>query len=1069
MRNPLFQRRWRASWLLALLALALLAGLPLAAPGQGFSTIPSLSYHGAVDLLYRGEFNRALRSFTSEINGAVKTVQARWIDSICYHAMRGEVYYQLGRNREALAEFDQAIEYFLAYPDWLLRVKFQQAPGVDSNRARFIAPWGPSKRQVTYGNFSDTMLIGQGNIDNSRTVRQGGTIQMAQFWKLNVFELVRTTALAIRRRNEILGPLAKHDRLSRDLVNVLAKGGIAPANHWSGSLVELQLGLAQAGMDNPQEALTHLGRAVLIDGRYDHPLTGVALLAQGLLAKEAGNLEIAQSLFTEASFAAYSYEDWDVVGESLWQGHLVHVASGGQGPYAPLEAAANWANRSGMDLLTLSFRTGLAEGLLLKGDVSSANSIAQVAPRRRELQIGIVGIRQAHLQALLAYMAGQDEIGDKTLAQALVRQVEASIRNFQIAQTVELVDAGTYTSRIAVSIFAALLPDPGPGDWTFRPLEMIAVLGTDHQGAFDRWFLASLDRKEIDRAVEISDLAKRRRFFAAQPLGGRLVALRHVLQSPESVLSRDAILQRKGLLQRFPEYAQLAADARNRQRDVDVALMFDPATGKLDGEAAKTIADRSANTQRRESLLKQIALRREPVEMVFPPQRTTAEIQKQLKPGQALFVFHQPGDMLFAFLVTSGGTNAWQLPKTGPLKMSIGKLHREIANFNHQRTLSSPELTNDQWRAQAAELSQALFAMSKLELSAAKEVAIVPDGPLWFVPFEALPMASSSGETLLVDAVPVRYAPTAGLAVGDVAPLRPVRATAIALPAPTASTAPTIDAVLERLSESVEHPVRISGPLAVDSPLVGKLFDQLLVPLDSDLVGDAYAWSPLPLDRGGNAGALARWIALPFDGPERMLLTGVQMTVEQGQRNRRRNSANRTAATRDGDELFQAACGLFSTGVRTLLITRWQTGGAVQEALVREFAGEMNRVPAGEAWQRSVRLARAMPLDPAQEPRFRLTDEAGDMPTADHPFFWAGFVLFDTGRDPREKDAEPKEEERVVEASKPAAAEPAAPPTPLPTPPQPDADTPTDEPAPLPPVPSLPEIDEPGDEQPPPN
>ncbi|MEX2168575.1 MAG: hypothetical protein WD851_04655 [Pirellulales bacterium] len=1042
---------------LLLLALAITAACAIVAQAQGLSSgaIPSPSYHGAIELLYRGEFNRAQRSFTSEVNGAIKTVQARWIDSICYHAMLGEVYYQLGRNREALAEFDQAIEFYLAYPDWLLRVKFQQAPRPDTNRARFIAPWGQSDRQITYGYFSDTMLVAMGRIDNSQQVRQGGVVQQAQFWKLNVFELVRTTSLAIRRRNEILGPLTKHDRLSRDLVNTLAKGGIAPANHWSGSLVELQLGLAQAGMDNPQEALTHLGRAVLIDGRYDHPLTGAALLAQGLLAKEAGNLEIALSLFNEASLAAYAYEDWDVVGEALWQGHQVHVASGGQGPYAPLEAAATWANRSGMDLLTLSFRVALAEGLLLKGDIGNANSIAQVAPRRRELQLGIVGIRQAHLQSLLAFIAGQDEIGQNTLAQALARQMDASIRNFQIFRTIELVDAGTYTSRIAVGVFAALLHDPTPGDWTFRPLEMIAVLGTDHQGAFDRWFLASLDRKEIDRAVEISDLAKRRRFFANQPLGGRLVALRHVLESPESVLSREAILQRKGLLQRFPEYAQLATDARAMRRDLDAAPQFD-ATGTLDVQVAKRVADWSANALRREALLKQMALRREVVEMAFPPARTTADVQKLLKPGQALLVFHQPGDTMFAFLVTSGGTNAWQLPKSGPLKTRIGKLHREIANFNNQRTLSSPELTGDEWRAQAAELSEVLFAMSKLDLTATTELAIVPDGPLWFVPFEALPMASSSGETLLVDAAPVRYAPTAGLAVGDATPLRPVRATGIALPAATASS-PGIDEMWQRLAAAVEHPVRISGPLTVDSPLVGKLFDQLLVLVDSDLSDDAGTWSPLPLDRGGNAGALARWIGLPYEAPERMLLTGVRMTLDLGQRSRRRSSATRAPTARDGEELFQAACGLFSTGARTLLLTRWQTGGAVQEALTREFASEMSRVPAGEAWQRSVRLARAMPLDPAQEPRFRITEEAGDMPTADHPFFWSGFVLFDTGRDPREIDAEPMEEERVVEASKPAIEPAPMPPSQVPS--QPDGAPPADAP-PLPAVPPLPELDD---------
>jgi hypothetical protein len=325
-------------------------------------------------------------------------------------------------------------------------------------------------------------------------------------------------------------------------------------------------------------------------------------------------------------------------------------------------------------------------------------------------------------------------------------------------------------------------------------------------------------------------------------------------------------------------------------------------------------------------------------------------------------------------------------------------------------------------------------------------------------------MSSSSGEVLLVDAAPARYAPTAGLAVGDNAPVRPVRATAIALPAATPSTMPVIEATWDRLSAAVEHPVRISGPLNVDSPLIGKLFDQLLVLLETDIVGDASTWSPLPIDRGDNAGTLARWIALPYEGPERVLLTGVRIAMDVGQRSRRRGTANRVTTSRDGDDLFQAACGMHSSGVRTLLISRWQTGGAVQESLVREFAGEMNRVSAAEAWQRSVRLARAMPLDPAQEPRFRANGDAVDMPTADHPFFWAGFVLFDSGRDPNAKE-EPLEEPRVVEASKPRAPEAGKPAAPAPPADetQPDADAPVVNP---PSVAPLTESDGPSNDQP---
>jgi hypothetical protein len=284
------------------------------------------------------------------------------------------------------------------------------------------------------------------------------------------------------------------------------------------------------------------------------------------------------------------------------------------------------------------------------------------------------------------------------------------------------------------------------------------------------------------------------------------------------------------------------------------------------------------------------------------------------------------------------------------------------------------------------------------------------------------------------------------------APLQPVRATAIAIPPATASAAPVVNALWDRLAEAVEHPIRVSPPVTIDSALVGKLFTEVVSLLDSDLSGDASSWSPLPIDRGGNAGSLAHWIALPYEGPERMILSGVRMSVELGQRTRRRSTASRNQPSGDGSELFQVACGLFSSGTRTLLMTRWQSGGAVQEALVREFASEMNNLPADEAWQRSVRLARAMQLDPGQEPRFRQADEAADLPTADHPFFWSGFILFDTGRDPRAKDEEPVAEKPVVAVEKkPAEA------APMPMPPAP--------PVPRQPTEVIPETSEKSDKQ----
>jgi hypothetical protein len=63
--------------------------------------------------------------------------------------------------------------------------------------------------------------------------------------------------------------------------------------------------------------------------------------------------------------------------------------------------------------------------------------------------------------------------------------------------------------------------------------------------------------------------------------------------------------------------------------------------------------------------------------------------------------------------------------------------------------------------------------------------------------------------------------------------------------------------------------------------------------------------------------------------------------------------------------------------------------------LVREFLQELPRETPSSAWQRSVLLARSSELDPTVEPRLKGVSE-GQLPSADHPFFWASQMLIDT-------------------------------------------------------------------------
>ena len=129
------------------------------------------------------------------------------LDLLPRHAGRGAV--PQGRNADALAEFDQACQLFLAYPNWLLQVQFQQPPRPDPNRGRRVPPWGRSERTFVIGQFSDTETGARRRAGCGRRLQEGGVVRRPMYWRVNVVEVMRMTALAIRRRNELLGPLAR--------------------------------------------------------------------------------------------------------------------------------------------------------------------------------------------------------------------------------------------------------------------------------------------------------------------------------------------------------------------------------------------------------------------------------------------------------------------------------------------------------------------------------------------------------------------------------------------------------------------------------------------------------------------------------------------------------------------------------------------------------------------------------------------------------------------------------------------------------------------------------------------
>ncbi len=197
------------------------------------------------------------------------------------------------------------------------------------------------------------------------------------------------------------------------------------------------------------------------------------------------------------------------------------------------------------------------------------------------------------------------------------------------------------------------------------------------------------------------------------------------------------------------------------------------------------------------------------------------------------------------------------------------------------------------------------------------------------------------------------------------------------------------------LSKSVPHCVALPSkpPLPAASSVYAVLMDRLIVLDDIVNISEQkpYAWSPIQVERGKPGNTLDDWFLLPFGGPEVVILPGFHTAAENGMK--------RSTPRMAGSEVFLSLLGLMSNGAKTILMSRWRTGGQSSYDIVREFAQELPHTTPADAWQRAVLVTADSRLSLEAEPRIKKA-AVDDPPRGNHPFFWSGYLLVDRGQKP---------------------------------------------------------------------
>jgi CHAT domain-containing protein len=964
-------------------------------------TTPTRAYFAGVAMFNEGDYKDALDVFLTEGRGAIKTSQSRWIDSICYHTMCGECFYQMGDLGKALEHYTSALELFVTFSDWLNRVQFRPLRPASPGALKAV-PWGASARRARVAYFSDSTLMSQGQIDNNAPFQRGGIVQQAVMFPVNVQEIVRTTCVALRRRAELLGPISMVDPLTGRVLSSLSRRP-GPPNHWSEAWIDLELGLAYAAAGRDGQALPLLNRAIVAAGEYDHPMTCTALVQLGIMALRQGNYTAAARYLDEATYAAVNFGDVSALEEAFRYGMIAHLMANRSGVFPPLTTAITWAKVKGTRRLHATLAALAAENCALRGQTADAQRLleeARLAIGRRTMGRGTLGARMSFVAALVAYQQRRIAEGDAAVATAMAFMRGASPWVFQIAMADNLYVSGArhITSRTASELYRILLRDPLAADWASDPMEALAVLVTPHPGPYERWFEVAMARKEFELALEIADRLRRHRFFSSLALGGRLQSLRWVLGASTDALDQRSQLLRRDLMVRYPLYDQLEQQAKKIREQLATQPLVAEAPDQL-RQQSQALEQWGAVSLRQEALLRELAVRREPAGLVFPPLCNTVEIQKALPNKRAILAFLITSRHLYAFLLNNQRYSYWEVGAPTLVYRRIVELLRQMGHFEQNRELPLKELANEQWKVAAQQVLELLLKGSQADLSQPlDELVIVPDGFLWYLPFEALQVKVDGKPVPLLSRFRIRYAPTLSLTLPDGRGHKPTARTAVVVGNLFGrDTEPLARAAGEQLAKVLPGTMTLKSPLPAPSSLYAALFDRLVV-LDEVMPAESpYGWAPLVLDRGKAGSTLNDWLALPWQGPDEIVLPGFHTAAE--------SALKRAYASGAGHEMFLSVCGLMASGARTVLLSRWRTGGQTSCDLVREFAQELPHTEPSEAWQRAVFLVANTQLNLETEPRIKPT--AGEeVPKANHPFFWAGYLLVDTGAAAHRPDAQ---------------------------------------------------------------
>lgn len=960
-------------------------------PGQNAPVIPGIDvapansypndqYFLALRIYREGDLVNAAVAFEQSLGLTRKDPSGRWIDAIPVHAMIGECLYQAGDLPTAIDNFDAALALAIRHRGWLSALTWADLSSASQRQPDMAAAWAAPNVPNVYP-LPNRLSIATGNADLISQARRGGPIESARLTRIDAVEVMRGVALALYRRKVIFGEISGENevaaqtleatRYPRDLNIPIARsiiGSMRACGKFASGDVE---GLA-----------SDIGESAVLPAGV-HPLTPIVLLAGARQLASGDQYMSAVPMAIRAAAAA------SALGQPEWVGEALAVAAGcAEGDLArQVQVAATGAatahQRRGA-LASVGALAAACDAAVTAGDVTSANTLLEQLRgglSQRDIYQPRWAAHGEYLTAVVAAASGGSVGGatpliDESISRVLLfasgssagirrnnaarrgRIAPATPRLYQLALVGADARGRGAMGRAVEQRLSSYLAEPSAGVWRNDPVDAIAYLSFDRSNLIIDQIAAAAKKNAASEVLLHCDALARNRFLMALPLGGRIQQMRTIASTNKSLLN--------------PASVDLLANPPTQLQGM-VAILAAP----MPAPGTPELGQRSRGL---ESLATQLALSRRPLPTATPyPLIDSKDIQR-LPKGHGLLTFTDVGVTMIATMTIGIETKFWNIPTAKQLPGDLSKLLKGIGAGG--RPAASRLDDGLSWKADATAIRKKLIPNEHLEsFDNIQHLIVVPDGQLWYLPFELLPLGDENA-MLMGDKVTIGYSPTPGLAIHQTAFAKldqPIGTHGQLFFAPRDGALNT--SMMNRVIESVEKHQALPGDLAITSNQIGQSagFYALFAVVTPDAAKPLFTMVS-GFDKDPATSTLAAWMRLPSQVPRGIFLPGYR-TAAGG------------AQLGDGRELFMTLTALHVAGVRDVVISRWPVGGESTSILAKEFLQELPFEGVDPAWRRAIQTLRRAALVPEAEPLLGAKDQKRDELTGDHPLFWSGYMI----------------------------------------------------------------------------